>query len=206
MQDLVLMYLRYAESKGFKSEVLGRTESSVSLKLDGPDVWELFRSESGKHIVQRVPPTESKGRRHTSVVSVAVMLFPEEVDCDEEIKDVEITTQKGHGKGGQHQNTTDSAVRAVHRPSGISVFINGRKQKENKRIAMAVISQRIFDWKNQEAQEKINKDRKGQLGGGSRSGKVRTYSFIDGFVTNHITGNRTTKIKQIMKGELDLIQ
>lgn len=206
MADLLKAYLKYAYSKNFRPEILGQTESSFTVKIDGKGAHDAFAREAGKHVVQRVPPTERHGRRHTSVVSVAVMPFPAEVDCEAELEDVVITTQRGHGKGGQHQNKTDSAVRAVHRPSGITVFINGRKQHDNKRLALSIMRQRIFNWKAATARSTMDATRFRQLGGGDRSDKIRTYSFIDGFVIDHRNGTRTNKIHAIMKGEFDILR
>jgi peptide chain release factor 1 len=174
--------------------------------IKGTGCWEAFRHESGKHVVQRIPPTESKGRRHTSVVAVAVMPLSQQTDAALPAAEIEITTQRGHGKGGQHQNKVESAVRAVHKPTGISVFINGRDQYRNKQLALEILQARVAEQKRQLAQHVHNQLKVEQLGYGSRSGKIRTYNFISSIVIDHRTGNKTHKIEEVMKGRFDLLR
>ncbi|HEY9718463.1 MAG TPA: peptide chain release factor-like protein, partial [Trichormus sp.] len=154
----------------------------------------------------RIPPTESKGRRHTSVVAVAVMPLSQQADAALPAAEIEITTQRGHGKGGQHQNKVESAVRAVHKPTGISVFINGRDQYRNKQLALEILQARVAEQKRQLAQHQRNQLKVEQLGYGSRSGKIRTYNFISSIVIDHCTGNKTHKIEEVMKGRFDLLR
>lgn len=206
MRDLYYAYLRYAERLNLTAEQIYQSDSAIAVKLWGKGVREAFAHESGKHVVQRVPPTESKGRRHTSVVSVAVMEVRPEVSSTLDLNEVDITTQRGHGKGGQHQNKTDSAVRAVHRPTGLMVFINGREQWYNKQVAIEVLASRVAQQATQKQQEEISAERRSQFSNCSRSGKVRTYNFIESYVTDHRTGNQIRDIKRIMKGEFDLLK
>lgn len=206
MLDLVAAYLKYAKRLGFQAEILNETDSSISVKLDGKGVMEAFEKESGKHCVQRVPPTESKGRRHTSMISVSIMPFSENKPIVMDLRDVDITTQRGHGAGGQHQNKVSSAVRAVHVPTGLKVFINGRDQKDNKELALAILQERVASQAREKEDSARRSAKSAQLGGGDRSGKIRTYNFISGLAQDHRTGASTGNIKGFMKGELELLQ
>ena len=142
--------------------------------ITGRGVWEAFKGESGKHVVQRVPPTENRGRRHTSVISIAVLPFDEGLPESLDLKDVDITTARGSGPGGQHRNTTDSCVRAVHKPTGLSVVIDSRQQGQNKTLALQILSQRLQDRQIQAQKQETDIRRKEQLGAGSRSGSAFT--------------------------------
>jgi peptide chain release factor 1 len=157
-----------------------------------------FEKEGGKHVVQRISPTERHGRRHTSVVAVSVIPI---VDNSYQIKDsdIEIMTQRGHGKGGQHQNKTESAVRMRHKPSGIEVFINGRDQKTNKRVALAILSARIQEKVQSERHNERNNLKRDQISDMGRSDKVRTYNFMEDRVVDHRT-NKRCSIREIEKG------
>tara|TARA_B100001778_G_scaffold330827_1_gene333996 strand:- start:19481 stop:19906 length:426 start_codon:yes stop_codon:yes gene_type:complete len=139
------------------------------------------------------------------MVSVAVMPLPEKSSSNIREEDVTIKTQGGSGPGGQHQNKTDSAVRATHTPTGIQVFINGRSQLDNKRKALEILSRRVQAQKDEEQESRYNERRRQQVAGGSRSGKLRTYNFIEGRVADHRSGRKTNKIKDIMKGRFDLL-
>lgn len=182
------------------------SESSHSLKISGVNCWEAFAKEAGKHIVQRVPPTESKGRRHTSTVSVAVLPIMQESDTPLCLQEVEIITQCGHGKGGQNQNKVESAVRAIHRPSGISVFINGRDQYRNKQLALEILQARLRQRARDAAVKEHSDNKAAQIGYGDRSGKIRTYNFISSQVTDHRSGAKTHRIDEVMKGKFNLLR
>ena len=204
MSDLASAYVKYAASKQLKCDVLYSSDSHITLGIRGRNVLTFFENEPGKHVVQRVPPTESKGRRHTSVISVAVVPI---IETDFNISDgeIEIQTQRGHGKGGQHQNKTDSAVRAKHAPTGITVFINGRDQHQNKKQAIRILKSRIVQMKEENQLLNLSNQRVQQMGRGKRSGKTRTYNFIDSRVVDHILGTKTRRINDIMKGRFDIL-
>ena len=199
-------YLRYARNLGFDFEIVYDSESSWSLRITGKECWSYFESESGKHVVQRIPPTESRGRRHTSVVSVAVLPLMQNGESVVPMDEIEITTQRGHGKGGQHQNKVESAVRAVHRPTGLSVFINGRDQYQNKLLALEILRARVSEQLREQARSEHNSAKAGQLGFGTRSGKIRTYNFISSTVTDHRSGRKTHRIEEVMKGRFELLR
>jgi peptide chain release factor 1 len=203
---LLAAYLRYAQNLAFKSEIVYDSESSWSVRITGESCWDYFRNESGKHIVQRIPPTESRGRRHTSIVSVAVLALPQKVETTLSTHEVEFIVQRGHGKGGQHQNKVESAVRAIHRPTGLSVFINGRDQYRNKQLALEILQARVLERKREELRQQAHRAKADQLGFGTRSGKIRTYNFIRGLVLDHRTGGKTHRIEEVMKGRFDLIR
>ena len=178
------------------------------MRITGDGCWEFFAQESGKHIVQRIPSTESKGRRHTSTVSVAVLqLLPDVTDLEAFcIADVEITTQRGHGKGGQNVNKIESAVRVVHKLTGISVFINGRDQYRNKQLALEILQARLLDRRRNLIHQEHNRVKAEQLGYGTRSGKIRTYNFVNSYVLDHRTGAKTHRIAEVMKGRFELLR
>lgn len=199
-------YVRYAQSLGLACEIVYDSDSSWSLKITGEKCRAAFEGESGKHVVQRVPPTESRGRRHTSTVSVAVLSLMPTLDSQLSMEEVEVTTQRGHGKGGQHQNKVSSAVRAVHKPTGISVFINGRDQYQNRQLALEILEARVAEQKRQAIHQEHNRAKVEQLGFGTRSGKIRTYNFIGRFVLDHRTGRKTHRIEEVMKGKFELIR
>jgi peptide chain release factor 1 len=205
-KDLLVAYVRYAQALGFLSEIIYDSDSSWSLKITGDECWEYFKYESGKHVVQRVPPTESRGRRHTSIVSVAVLSLRPQIDTRLPMDEIEIIAQRGHGKGGQHQNKVSSAIRAVHKPTGIRVFINGRDQYQNKQLALEILAARVAEGRRESVAQERNRSKVEQLGFGTRSGKIRTYNFINGFVINHRTGQKTKRIEEVMKGKFDLLR
>lgn len=203
VEDLRRVYLRYAAQLGYETEVVAYTDSSCAIKIDGLGALATFGKEGGKHCVQRVPPTESKGRRHTSMIAVAVMSFPQEVDNRLDLREVSMEETNGGGKGGQHSNRHYTAIRVVHKPTGLRVFINGRDQYQNKQLALQILSQRVADLRTQEHQDKISQERNAQLAGGGRSDKIRTYNFISGTVTDHRTGKQTRRLKEVMRGHLE---
>ena len=206
VDDMLSAYAQYGLRKKLKTEILTSSFGHAVMKFSGQDVWELFRREAGKHVVQRCPDNDRAGRRHTSVVSVAVLPLPPEKYQDKlPDSEIEVKTQRGHGKGGQHQNTTDSAVRAVHKPTGLSVFINGRDQHRNKEDALAILAQKVKLAKDKEAETTYGIERQSQLGGGGRGDKIRTYNFIKGFAKDHRNGKMVQYPERILKGELDLL-
>ena len=208
VHDLESAYIRYAQSLGFKSEILLTEEGHVVLQISGKDVWKYFGNETGKHIVQRVPPTENKGRRQTSFISVAALPLKKEKEYKPlPEKDLKITTQTGKQKaGGQNVNRVCSAVRAIHCPTGTTVFINGRDQGQNKKKAIEILTARIHEMEQEKEDNSYNSLKKESLGDRGRGGnKRRTYNFIESRVTDHLTGKKTGNIKAIMKGEFNLL-
>ncbi len=191
---------------GCASEIVYESDSSWSIRITGDKCWQLFGSESGKHVVQRIPPSEKNGRRHTSVVAVAVLPLTNQPSAALAATEVCITTQRGHGKGGQHQNKVESAVRAVHIPTGIRVFINGRDQLRNKELALEILISRVAEFRREAIHNETNRLKESQLGFGKRSGKIRTYNFLESTVTDHNTGQKTRKIEAVMKGNFDLLK
>lgn len=175
------------------------------VKISGVGVWDAFRHESGGHCCQRVPQTETKGRKQTSMISVGVMPIKEDVWEPISESEYEVTTQCGHGPGGQHQNKTQSAVRVKHKETGIVVFINGRDQHANKRDAIQIMTARVQDKRKAAADKEYAEFRRKTLGDGGRGQKVRTYNFMESRVTDHRLNKKVTNIKGIMKGELDLL-
>lgn len=204
IKDMCGMYVRYCDNNNLICELIHQSESSITLKISGNNAHELFKQEIGNHCVQRVPPTETKGRRHTSIISIGVMKLEHSYFKINE-KDLEIISQRGHGSGGQAQNKISSAVRIKHLPTNISVFINGRSQYQNKQDALEIITSRVEDYYKKIEQLKLDKNRIENSGNGNRGMKIRTYNFIDSRVVNHITGNKTSMIKEVMKGKLELI-
>ena len=182
-----------------------KSTGKVSFKVRGKKASRVFSREAGKHVVQRCPPTEKKGRRQTSTVTVSVLALVEERDFAINERDIETKTQRGHGPGGQHQNKTDSAVRMVHTPTGTTVFINGKDQHSNRREARRVLESRLAESHNQTQRHQRTKAKREQVDGGGRGNKIRTYNFIDNRAVDHRTGIKTSKLKQVMKGRFDLL-
>lgn len=202
VDQLFSAYLRYAQSLGFTAELLFSGEGHMMAQICGSHVGRAFRHESGKHVVQRVPPTETKGRRQTSIVSVGVL----PIRSDNTVQaipenELEITTTKGTGPGGQHKNKTESAVRIVHKPTKISVVIDGRDQFSNKREARRIVTARVNEAKRVVADAEYAAFKRKQMGDGGRGDKVRTYNFIDSRVVDHRLGTKTSDIKSVMKGD-----
>ncbi len=208
--DLYRMYTKYAENQGWKTELLesqdspGGGFSNVSVLLKGEDVFSKMKFESGAHRVQRVPSTESQGRVHTSTATVVVMPEIEDVDVDIKDADLKIDTYRSSGAGGQSVNTTDSAVRITHLPTGIVVTSQDeRSQISNKEKAMKVIRAKIYDHFLQIQMEENDSLRKNKLGTGSRSEKIRTYNYPQNRVTDHRIGLTLNKLDVIIDGKLD---
>lgn len=199
------MYIKFCKRTNRGIELLYADEGSCTLGVNCPGAYNLFKNESGKHCVQRIPPTESKGRRHTSIITVSVLNIPRANPRKIKDSDLEIKTQRGHGKGGQHQNKTDSAVRIKHIPTGISVFINGRDQNQNKQTALSIIEAKVTQSIDAKQHEELNRNRQLHIDGGNRSNKIRTYNFIDNRAVDHRTGIKTNNLKELFKGKLELL-
>jgi len=208
--DLYRMYVRYAEGRGWKLELLSSSPSGaggfkeVIAMIQGEDVFSRFKHERGVHRVQRVPATESQGRIHTSTVTVAVMPEAEEVDIEIDLNDLRIDVMRAGGPGGQSVNTTDSAVRITHIPSGLVVQCQDEKsQHKNKAKAMTVLRSRLLEAEEQRAAEQRADERRSQVGTGERSEKIRTYNFPQSRVTDHRAGVTLHKLDAILEGDLD---
>ncbi|MEM7721134.1 MAG: peptide chain release factor 1 [Pseudomonadota bacterium] len=207
--DLLRMYQRYAEARGWRVEIIDLQESDlggikeVTARVEGENVFARLKYESGVHRVQRVPETESGGRIHTSAATVAVLPEAEEVDIDIPTQDIRIDTMRASGAGGQHVNTTDSAVRITHIPSGIVVTSSEKSQHRNREIAMSVLRARLYDLERQRIDDERASDRKSQVGSGDRSERIRTYNFPQGRMTDHRINLTLYKLDQVMQGDLD---
>ena len=211
-QDLFRMYSKYAAKKNLKIEMLSTslTEKGgfkeVVFSVAGPGAYGLLKYESGTHRVQRVPATESSGRIHTSAATVAVLPEAEDVDLSIKPQDLKIDVFRAGGRGGQHVNVTDSAVRITHLPSGLVVSCQDeRSQHKNKAKAMRVLRARLLDKIKREQQKKISQDRKTQVGSGDRSEKIRTYNFPGRRVKDHRIGLSLHRLEDILNGDLDEI-
>ena len=209
--DLLRMYTRYAETNGWRLEIIDLAETElggikeVTARIEGENVFARLKFESGVHRVQRVPETESGGRIHTSAATVAVLPEAEEVDIDIPAQDIRIDTMRASGAGGQHVNTTDSAVRITHLPSGIVVTSSEKSQHRNREIAMGVLRARLYDLERQKIDDERAADRKSQVGSGDRSERIRTYNFPQGRMTDHRINLTLYKLDQVMAGDIDEI-
>ncbi|MFZ3583362.1 peptide chain release factor 1 [Loktanella sp. DJP18] len=209
--DLLRMYQRYAEQHRWQFEILDQSDTElggikeVTARIAGDGVFARLKYESGVHRVQRVPETESSGRVHTSAATVAVLPEAEEVDVQIPATDIRIDTMRASGAGGQHVNTTDSAVRITHLPTGIIVVSAEKSQHRNREIAMNVLRTRLFDLERQRVDSARSADRKAQIGTGDRSERIRTYNFPQGRLTDHRINLTLYSLGQVLQGDLDAI-
>ena len=209
--DLLRMYSKYAESQNFKTEIVEAAESDhggykeISFSVSGSGAYSKLKFENGAHRVQRVPETESGGRIHTSTATVAVLPEVEDVEIEIRNEDLKIDTYRSSGAGGQHVNTTDSAVRITHLPTGVIATSSEKSQIQNREKALKVLKARLYDMKLQEEQQKYAAQRKSAVGTGDRSERVRTYNYPQSRVTDQSIGLTLQKLDQIMEGKLDEI-
>jgi peptide chain release factor 1 len=211
-RDLYEMYLRYAERTGLKAEVLSSDASpkggvnEVMVLVKGRDAWAHLKHEGGPHRVQRVPVTESQGRVHTSSATVTVLPEAQEVEVQIEEKDLRVDVYRSTGPGGQSVNTTDSAVRVTHLPTGIVVSMQDEKsQIQNRAKAMQVLRARLLKAEQDRQSAELSTARRSQVGGGGRSEKIRTYNYKDNRVTDHRIGLTLHNLDKVLMGELDEI-
>lgn len=206
--DLLRMYQKFVEASGWKFEILEESPTElggyreVIASVKGENVFARMKFESGVHRVQRVPATESGGRVHTSAATVAVLPEMDEVDLEIPAQDIRIDTMRASGAGGQHVNTTDSAVRITHLPTGIMVTSSEKSQHRNRELAMQVLRARLYDVEQQKRAEEMAAERKGQVGSGDRSERIRTYNFPQGRVTDHRINLTLYRLDQILEGDL----
>ena len=209
--DLLRMYQRYAEARGWTFEIIEEQATElggikeVVAHIKGTNVFARMKYESGVHRVQRVPTTESGGRIHTSAATVAVLPEAEDVDIQIDPNDLRIDTMRASGSGGQHVNTTDSAVRIIHIPTNIMVTSSEKSQHRNREIAMQVLKTRLYDLERQRVDNERSADRAAQVGSGDRSERIRTYNFPQGRMTDHRINLTLYKLDAVMAGDLDEI-
>ena len=210
--ELARGYIAFAEAQGFKTEITEKSESEgggikeMIFEVRGEGAYSLFKYESGVHRVQRIPETESKGRVHTSTITVAIMPEVDDIDIEIREEDLEIKATKSSGAGGQHVNTTDSAIHMVHLPTGVSVFCqDGRSQHKNREKAYQILKAKLYALEEEKKQQELWEARLAQVGSGDRSEKIRTYNFPQDRVTDHRIGQNFSGIPQIMAGRLEPI-
>jgi peptide chain release factor 1 len=207
--DLLRMYMRYAEARGWGFDIIEEQATElggikeVVAHIKGDNVFARMKYESGVHRVQRVPTTESGGRIHTSAATVAVLPEAEDVDIHIDQNDIRIDTMRSSGAGGQHVNTTDSAVRITHIPTGIVVTSSEKSQHRNRDKAMQVLRARLYDMERNRIDSERSADRAAQVGGGDRSERIRTYNFPQGRMTDHRINLTLYKLEAVMQGDLD---
>lgn len=207
--DLFRMYERYAAEKGWRVEVVSASEGDaggykeIIATISGKGVFSKMKFESGVHRVQRVPDTEASGRIHTSAATVAVLPEAEDIDIEIRPEDIRIDTMRASGAGGQHVNTTDSAVRITHIPTGVMVVQAEKSQHQNRARAMQILRSRLYDMERQRADSERSEARRSQVGSGDRSERIRTYNFPQGRVTDHRINLTLYKLDRVMMGELD---
>jgi peptide chain release factor 1 len=202
--DLYKMLTRYADRLGFQTETLGASDGAYTVEVRGDGAYSVFKYEGGTHRVQRVPETESQGRIHTSTATVAVLPEAEEVDVHVDPNDLEIDVYRSSGPGGQSVNTTDSAVRITHKPTGLVVSMQDEKsQLQNRERAMKVLRARLYEAKLAEQQAELAAARSAQVGTGERAEKIRTYNFPERRVTDHRIKHTAHNLDQLLQGELD---
>ena len=210
--DLFRMYTRYADLRNWKTEILSQNMTGIGglkeviLLIEGHMVYSRLKYESGVHRVQRVPETEAQGRIHTSAVTVAVLPEAEEVDVEINPEELRIDVYRSSGHGGQHVNTTDSAVRITHLPTGMVVTCQDEKsQHKNKAKAMKVLRSRMLDFETAQQHSRISEERKTMVGSGDRSERIRTYNYPQGRVTDHRIGLTLYKLEDFLQGDLNLV-
>ena len=208
--SLYRMYTMYAETHGYKIDVLSLNQTElggikeITFLVEGDSVYSRLKFESGTHRVQRVPETESSGRIHTSAVTVAVLPEAEEVEIEINPNDLQIETYRASGAGGQHVNKTSSAIRITHLPTGLVVECQDeRSQFKNKDKAMKILRSRLYNMKQKEQADKISAERKDQVGSGDRSERIRTYNFPQGRVTDHRIGMTIYRLEEFLNGDID---
>ena len=211
-RDLMEMYLSYAQRRGWNVETIQLDPSEMgginqaTLMFKGDDAWSHLKFEGGPHRVQRVPATEAQGRIHTSSATVAVMTEAEEVDIDIDPNDLQIDVYRASGAGGQHVNTTDSAVRITHKPTGLVVAMQDeRSQLQNRARAMTVLRSRLLQLRQEEADAKASAERRAQIGGGGRGEKIRTYNYKENRITDHRIGFTLYQLQAALAGDLDAV-
>ncbi len=211
-RDLYDMYAAYASNRKWKFELLSHAPSdlgginNVTFVVRGGDAWQRLKYEGGPHRVQRVPVTESQGRVHTSSATVAVLPEADEVDVTIDAGDLQIDVYRASGAGGQHVNTTDSAVRITHVPTGLVVTMQDeRSQLQNRTRAMQVLRARLYELAERERDAEMSAERRSQVGGGGRSEKIRTYNYKDNRVTDHRIGFTVYRLTDVLAGDLDLV-
>lgn len=211
-RDLYEMYAAYATSQGWATETLSSSVSDmggyndITFEVRGDAAWRNLKFEGGPHRVQRVPVTESQGRVHTSSATVTVLPEVDDVDVAIDDADLDIDVYRSSGAGGQHVNTTDSAVRITHRPTGVVVTMQDeRSQLQNKARAMQVLRARLFDLAEAERHAELSAERRSQVGGGGRSEKIRTYNFKENRVTDHRIGFTVHRLSDILSGDLQMV-
>lgn len=207
--DLYRMYSKYAQKKGWKERILDSNASTIGgykeivFELSGAGVYEQMQNEGGVHRVQRVPKTEKQGRVHTSTVTVAVLLKPRKTEINISPSDLEISTYKASGPGGQYVNKTESAVRIVHKPSGLVVTSQSeRNQLQNKENAMALLSARLLQKQEEEDLSKLTEERREQIGWAKRAEKIRTYNYPQNRITDHRINKSWHNLEAIIEGDL----
>ena len=208
--DLYRLYSRYADTKGWQIEPLGSHPSEaggfkeIAFLVKGEGVYRDFKYESGVHRVQRIPVTETGGRIHTSTVTVAILPEAEEVDVQLDPNDLDITTTRASGAGGQHVNKTESAIQIIHKPTGFTVYCaDERSQYRNKEKALKVLRARILEYEQQQANKAYASHRKTQIGTGDRSERIRTYNFPQNRITDHRIGLTLHNLPQVLEGALE---
>jgi len=204
VEELTEAYIKWADFNNLKVTILDQSPSKCSLLVKGKGAVQAFSNEGGKHCVQRIPGNQRRGKVQTSMIAVAVtpMILPEKFDLD--WKDVEVSIQNGSGPGGQARNRTMSCVQVKHIPSGMLVRIDTeRSQHQNKAIALEILASRLQAIKDEEFDKELSENRRQQMGGGTRSDKLRTYSFNHGHIVDHKLGKMTNDIKAVMKGRFD---